>query len=126
MFRSAVHAATKLVKPQPPAALAMETASVQAMTPLGSLTKSSAKTADFLVRVFSPKKTEYSFKSKRDGKLVEKDRFSCILIGVDGSHYCEAGVKTTTDDVKAALEKFKHGTAWRISGVCFDGYSREE
>ena len=126
MFSKAVHVATQLVKPQPPAALAMENASVQATTPLGSLTRGSAKTADFLVRVFSPKKTEYSFKSKRDGKLVEKVRFSCILIGVDGSHYCEAGVKTTTDDVKAALEKFKHGTAWRISGVCFDGYSREE
>ena len=65
----------------------MAAAPDQPFCPLGSLTKSSAKTADFLVRVFSPKRTEYSFKSKRDGKLVEKERFSCILIGGDGSHY---------------------------------------
>ena len=75
MCSKAVHVATQLVKPQPPAALAMENASVQSTTPLGSLTRGSAKTADFLVRVFSPKRTEYSFKSKRDGKLVEKARF---------------------------------------------------
>ena len=95
----------------------MEAAPDQSLTPLGSLTKSSAKTADFLVRVYTPKIIEYSFKSKRDGKLVEKVRFSCILLGVDASHYCEASVKTSTDDVKAALEKYKHGTTWRLSGV---------
>ena len=126
MFSKAVHVATQLVKPQPPAALAMETASVQAMTPLGSLTKSSAKTADFLLRVYNPKKGEYSFKAKKDGKLVEKVRFSCILLGEDAGHYCEAIVKTSTDDVNAALEKYKHGTAWRLSGVCVDGHSQQE
>ena len=111
MLRSAAHAATQLVKPHQPEALAMEAAPVQSLTPLGSLTKSSAKTADFLVRVYNPKKIEYSFKAKRDGKLVEKVRFSCILLGVDASHYCEACVKTSAEDVKAALEKFKTGTA---------------
>ena len=104
MFSKAVHAATQLVKPQPQAALAMETASVQATTPLGSLTRCSAKTADFLVRVFSPKKTEYSFKSRRDGRLVEKVRFSCILLGEDAGHYCEASVKASTEEVNDALE----------------------
>ena len=104
----------------------MEAALDQPLTPLGSLTKSSAKTADFLVRVYYPKKTGYSFKAKKDGKLVEKVRFSCILLGVDASHYCEASVKTSTDDVNAALEKYKHGTAWRLSGVCLDGHSQQE
>ena len=47
----------------------------------------------------------------------ERVRFSCILVGVDASHYCEAGVKTSAEDVKAALEKFNTGTAWRLSGV---------
>ena len=115
MFRSAVHAASQFVKPRSPAAPAMETGSVQTLTPLGNLTKSSAKTTDFLVRVFNPQSIQYSFKSRKDGKTVDKVRFSCILIGVDASHYCEAVVKTSADDVKAALEKFKAGTAWRLT-----------
>ena len=104
----------------------METGSEQTLTPLGNLTKSSAKTTDFLVRVFNPQSIQYSFKSRKDGKTVDKVRFSCILIGVDASHYCEASVKTSADDVKAALEKFKAGTVWRLSNVCFDGHSSEE
>ena len=50
-----------------PAAPAMETGSAQTLIPLGYLTKSSAKTTDFLVRVYSPKKVEYSFEAKKDG-----------------------------------------------------------
>lgn len=92
----------------------MEAALDQPLTPLGSLTESSAKTADFLVRVYYSKKIEYSFKSKRDGNLVEHVRFSCILLGEDAGNYCEASVKTSTDDVNAALEKYNHGTAWRL------------
>ena len=94
--------------PQP--VLAMETALEHSYTALGSVTKSSAKTADFLVRVYNP------------GRIV----YSCILLGVDASHYCEASVKTSTDDVKGALEKHNHGTTWRLSGVCFDGHCQEE
>ena len=95
----------------------MESGSAQTVTPLGSLTRASAKTSDFLVRVFNSQSIQYSFKSKKDGRAMERVRFSCILVGVDASHYCEASVKTSADDVKAALEKFKAGTAWRLSGV---------
>ena len=64
----------------------------QPFCPLGSLTKSSAKTADFLVRVYFPKKVEYSYKAKSDGKLMEKVKFSCILLGEGAGHYCETSV----------------------------------
>ena len=56
--RRAVHGATQLVRQQRPAELAMEAALDQPLTPLGSLTKISAQTADFLVRVYFPKKIE--------------------------------------------------------------------
>ena len=99
---------------------------MQTVTPLGNLTRASAKTSDFLVRVFNPQSIQYSFKSKKDGRAMERVRFSCILVGVDASHYCEASVKTSTDDVNAAMEKHNHGTVWRLSGVCLDGHSQQE
>ena len=126
MIQSAVQAACSFGKSRPPAAPAMESGSVQTVTPLGNLTRASAKTSDFLVRVFNPQSIQYSFKSKKDGRAMERVRFSCILVGVDASHYCEACVKTSAEDVKAALEKFKTGTAWRLSAVCFDAHCQEE
>ena len=86
----------------------MEAALDQPLTPLGSLTKRRAKTADFLVRVYYPKKIENLFKAKRDGNHLENVRSSCILLGEDAGHYCEASVKTSTDNVNAALEEYKH------------------
>ena len=64
----------------------MAAAPDQPFCPLGSLTKSSAKTADFLVRVYFPKKVEYSYKAKSDGKLMENGEFSCILLGENAGH----------------------------------------
>ena len=56
--RRAIHGATQSVRQQRPAALAMAAAPDQPYCPLGSLTKSSAKTTDFLVRVYNPKKID--------------------------------------------------------------------
>ena len=85
----------------------MATAPEQPFCPLGSLTQSSAKTADFLVRVCHPKIVEYSYKGTKDGKLVEKAKFSCILLGEDAGHYCEASIKASTEEVAEALKKYK-------------------
>ena len=103
----------------------MKAALDQPLTPLGSLTKSSAKTADFLVRVYYPKKLEYSYKGKVNGNLMENIKCPCILLGEDAGHYCQASIKASTEEVAEALKKYKHGTAWKLSGVSLDGHHQQ-
>ena len=94
--------------------------------PLGSLTKASGKSAEFLVRVLWPKEVPYHFNSKNDGKKVEKVRFSCILVGEDATHYCEARIKGSAAEVATALKKYARGTAWKLSKVGLDGHQQPE
>ena len=84
----------------------MTTTPDQPTSPLGSLTKSSAKAQDFLVQVYKPRKVAYSFKSKQNGQIVEKTRFVCILLGEDPGHYCEGAIKGTAEEVTVALPAF--------------------
>ena len=89
----------------------------QPTSPLGKLTKSSAKAQDFLVRVYKPRKVAYSFKINHNGQLVENSRFMCIMFGEDSEHCCEGAMKGTADEVTAALQKFLPRTAWKLSQV---------
>ena len=89
----------------------------QPFCPLGSLTQTSGTSADFLGRVFNPKASKYSYKAKGDGKLIEKTKLSCILLGEDAGHYCEAIIKASAAEVAQALEKYLHGTTG--SGAVF-------
>ena len=84
----------------------MATTPEQPTSPLGSLTKSSAKAQDFLVRVYQPRRVAWSYKSRQNGQMVEKTRFVCILLGENSEHYCEGTIKGTAEDVNAALLKF--------------------
>ena len=103
----------------------MATPAEQPTSPLGSLTKSSAKTQDFLVRVYKPREIKYSYKSKRNGQQVEAIRFTCILVGTNSEHYCEATLKGSASEVKTALEKFLPGTAWKVSKPGLDGQQQD-
>ena len=103
----------------------MTTTPEQPTSPLGSLTKSSAKAQDFLVRVYKPRKVAYSFKSKQNGQMVEKTRFACLLLGEDSGHYCEGSIKGTAEEVTAAVDKFLPRTAWKLSRVCLDNQQQE-
>ena len=103
----------------------MATAPEQPTSPLGSLTRSSAKAQDFLVRVYKPRKVTYSFKSRQNGQTVEKARFMCILLGENSEHYCEGTFKGTDADVTAAIQKFQPFTAWKLSKVGLDTQQQE-
>ena len=48
---------------------------------------------------------------------MEKVKFSCILLGEDAGHYCEAIIKASAAEVAQALEKYLHGTTG--SGAVF-------
>ena len=52
--------------------------------------------------------------------------FSCILVGEDTKHYCEARIKGSAADVATALKKYIHATAWKLSKVGLDGYQQLE
>ena len=97
----------------------------QPTSPLGSLTKSSAKAQDFLVRVYKPRKVTYSFKSRQNGQTVEKTRFACILLGQNSEHYCEGTIKGTAAEVDAALKQFLPLTAWKLSGVGLENQQQD-
>ena len=104
---------------------AVATTPEQPTSPLGSLTKSSAKAQDFLVRVYKPRKITYSYTSKRNGQKVEAARFTCILLGDNSEHYCEGILKGTVADVDAALKKFLPLTAWKLSAVGLDNQQQD-
>ena len=103
----------------------MATPADQPTSPLGSLTKRSATTQDFLVRVYQPRKVTYSYKSRQNGQMVEKTRFVCILLGEDSEHDCEGTIKGTAEDVNAALQKFLPRTAWKLSLVGLDNQQQD-
>ena len=103
----------------------MASAADQPTSPLGSLTKTSAKTQDFLVRVFKPRAIKYSYKSRRNGQQIDAVRFTCILIGTDSDHYCEANFKGSAAEVEAAHKKFLALTAWKLSKVGLDSQHQD-
>ena len=103
----------------------MTTTPEQPTPPLGSLTKSSAKAQDFLVRVYKPRKVTWSYKSRQNGQMLEKTRFECTLLGENAEHYCEGILKGTPAEVEAALQKFLPHTAWKLSKVGLDSQQQE-
>ena len=103
----------------------MATSPEQPTSPLGSLTKSSAKAQDFLVRVYMPRKVTWSHKSRQNGQMLEKTRFECTLLGENAEHYCEGILKGTPAEVEAALQKFLPHTAWKLSKVGLDSQQQE-
>ena len=52
-----------------------------------------------------PKEVPYHFNSKNDGKKVEKVMFSCILVGEDTKHYCEARINGVSGGGGHGLEE---------------------
>ena len=103
----------------------MATSPEQPTSPLGSLTKSSAKAQDFLVRVYKPRKVTWSHKSRQNGQMLEKTRFECTLLGENSEHYCEGIMKGTAAEVDAALLKFLPHTAWKLSKVGLDNQQQD-
>ena len=69
----------------------------QSCCPLGDLSKIKAQTADIAVEVFYPKNVQYSCQGKNESRLLQKVKFSCMLFGQDVSHYCDVGMKASTD-----------------------------
>ena len=85
-----------------------------------SLTKGSAKTGSFLVRVLHSKVSTWEYYSKYTGGTKRGHKFECYLVGEDAKEYCIGFAKGEEASKKAAA-KFMENTAWRVSKVALDG-----
>ena len=95
---------------------------------LESMNKSSARIATFLARLSRPQVGSYSFPRRSGTGTVTQHKFSCLLLGAPEerdatgtSCYCMGICKGSEGQVKAMGEKYKEGTALKLSKVTFDG-----
>ena len=95
---------------------------------LESMNKSSARIGVFLVRLSRPQVGSYSYKRRSGLGPVTQHKFSCLLLGapeepdaIGTSCYCMGVFKGSEGQVKAMGEKYKEGTALKLSKVTFDG-----
>ena len=85
-----------------------------------ALTRGSAKTASFVVRVLFPRNSTWEYQSKFTGQMKQGHNFECYLAGEDPKHYAVGNVKGA-DEAKAASAKYVHNSVWRISKVALEG-----
>ena len=90
-----------------------------------SLTKGSAKTGSFLVRVLHSNVSSWEYRSKFSGQTRRGRKFECYLVGEDAKEYCVGFAKGEEASKKAAL-KFIENTAWRVSKLALDGQADQK
>jgi hypothetical protein len=88
---------------------------------LSNVNASTAKHAQWLVRVLAPRLAEYLFWAR--GEEVNATRFSAILIAQDDSEYLPVAVKFEFSDTQApsrAYQKFVENSVWIMTKPTFD------
>ena len=94
---------------------------------LKNMNGTTAKYAKWYVRILDPKVIPYSFSAQ--GKLVQAEKFQCILVSKDPSQYMLAVVPFEFKDENAAQnahKKFKKSTVWEITTPAFDAKAKPE
>ena len=94
---------------------------------LKNMNGTTAKYAKWYVRIIDPKVIPYSFSAQ--GKLVQAEKFQCILVSKDPSQYMLAVVPFEFKDENAAQnahKKFKKSTVWEITTPAFDAKAKPE
>ena len=88
---------------------------------LRNLNASTAKHAQWLVRILLPRCINYSFKAREE--LVHATKFSCLLVAEDPHSYLPATVAWSFSDREGpsrALERFPAGSVWIMRKPFFD------
>ena len=88
---------------------------------LRNLNASTAKHAQWLVRILLPRCINYSFKAREE--LVHATKFSCLLVAEDPHSYLPATVAWSFSDREGpsrALERFPAGSVWIMRKPVFD------
>jgi hypothetical protein len=89
------------------------------MSCLSDLNQSSCRHLTLDVRVLHGRIVPYSYQGRK-GEQVNATKFCCTLVGSDSRVYCDGLVQHDFKNpmaVQKASEKFRDGTAWRISSM---------
>ena len=93
-----------------------------AMEPLPNLSEQSARIGTWLLSVAThPRAEDYTY-AKGAGKGSGK-KLECLLVSDDSDAYCMGQFRRkgkepgATAEFKAALEKFKKGSVWKVSKI---------
>ena len=89
-------------------------------TDLALVSKSSARVATFLVKVWNGAMLTYTYKSKRDGREQTVKRWECTLLGLTPGAYCAGFLKGNDEQLKRGAEKFPDGSMWLLSKAVLD------
>ena len=82
---------------------------------LKNMNGTTAKHAQWCVRVLDPKLVEYSFTAR--GETVNATRFECLIVSMDPKQYMQARVPFRFEDRQApkkAFDRFKDQAVWII------------
>ena len=88
---------------------------------LKNMNAQTAKHAQWMVRILSPKLIRYTFSSK--GKQIEAEKFQCLLVSTDPKQFMIGSLPfsfSTPKAAKMASDKFLHGTCFSIRVPEFD------
>ncbi len=90
---------------------------------LSALNKSSAKVAEFPVRLAGGKVLQYTYKNKTTGSDVQASKFEVCMVGPNPESYCIGYVRASFANCSKAKEKFTDGSVWTLSKAVFDTYT---
>ena len=94
---------------------------------LKNMNLETAKHAQWVVRVLSPKLIRYSFQAKQ--KTVQAEKFQCLLVANIPTQFMIGIVPfsfATPDSAKKAFQRFKSGLCFRVQQPEFDGKMKAE
>ena len=94
---------------------------------LKNMNAGTAKFAKWYARIVDPKVIPYTFHAQ--SKLVQAEKFECILVSKDPSQYMLGIVPFEFKEPNAAQEaykKFKKSTVWEITTPAFDARAKPE
>ena len=94
---------------------------------LKNMRGSTAKHAQWFVRVLNPKEIEYTFVARSEA--VNASKFECLLVSQDPKQYMLATVPFRLKDREAAKKakaKFGDGTVWILKQAAFETKAKLE
>ena len=94
---------------------------------LKNMNSSTAKFAQWCIRVLKPKLIKYTFTAR--GETVNATKFQCVVVSKDPKQYMLASVPFSFQDrdaAKKAMERFPEKSVWVVKTPAFDTRQKPE
>ena len=94
---------------------------------LKNMNGTTAKHAQWCVRILDPKVIDYKFTSRNE--MITAQRFECLIVSKDPKQYMLGSVPFRFDDRGApakAADKFKDQSVWILKSPAFDTRQKPE